>query len=157
MKNKLCKLSDEFYKQFDRNQFRELLFKKGRPFNCIVIEYGKMFICVPYRTNINHSNAYKFRHSKRSQNNQSGLDYSKLVILENEKYVDFKNVIVDLDEYKETLKKQKVIENAVMQYIKVYWKHKTGKKRLSKKSYSQKYRFSTLKYFNKEILKLFKN
>lgn len=44
----------------------------------------------------------QFKNSIRSRKSKSGLDYSKMVIIENSDYLSTQNAVIDTDEYKET-------------------------------------------------------
>ena len=70
------------------------------------------YICVPYRTEITHSYAYHFRKSARSRKHHSGLDYSKLVIIDKPEYIEDKIVKLSTKEiyYFET------VDNKVFSY-----------------------------------------
>ena len=61
------------------------------------------FICVPYRSEITHSYAYHFRKSARSRQHKSGLDYTKIVIINKSEYIDTEDAFVDKDEFNETM------------------------------------------------------
>ena len=76
----ILKLTDAFYNTYSKEEYPELLLKSGRSYNCLLIEshYG-YFICVPFRTNIRHKNAFLFTNTKRSKKYASGLDYSKII------------------------------------------------------------------------------
>lgn len=80
-------LSPKFYRDYPETKYVELMRKQDRPYNCLLIQshYG-YFICIPYRTEINHKYAYKFKRSKRSKMHKSGLDYSKIVIVQNKEF-----------------------------------------------------------------------
>ena len=61
----ILKLTEVFYNHYLKELYPELLLKTGRSYNCLLIEshYG-YFICVPYRTNIHHQNAFLFKGTK---------------------------------------------------------------------------------------------
>ena len=96
-------LSHQFYKDYPDPPYRELMRKNKRPYNCLLMQssYG-YYICIPYRSHINHKYAYKFKNSIRSRKSKFGLDYSKMVIIENSDYLSTQNAVIDTDEYKET-------------------------------------------------------
>ena len=99
----ILKLTEVFYNHYPKELYPELLLKTGRSYNCLLIEshYG-YFICVPYRTNIHHQNAFLFKGTKRSEHFSSGLDYSKIVIVNEPDYIDSKSSIIDKDEFLKT-------------------------------------------------------
>ena len=100
----ILKLTDDFYKEYPNPPYVEIMKKQQRAYNCILFQthYG-YFICVPYRTEISHKYAYHFKNSKRSIRHKSGLDYTKIVIITNTKYIDIKDALIDKDEYNAVL------------------------------------------------------
>ena len=70
-------LTEQFYEDYPNPPYEEIVRKDARPYNCLLIQshYG-YFICIPYRSHVNHKYAYKFKNSKRSIRNKSGLDYT---------------------------------------------------------------------------------
>ena len=99
----ILRLTDQFYSSYPNPPYKEILEKKQRAYNCILFQsHYDYFICIPYRSEIKHTYAFRFKHSKRSQMHRSGLDYTKLVIISKPEYVDCKNAIIDNDEYKLT-------------------------------------------------------
>lgn len=145
-------LSKKFIDDYPASSFPELMHKQCRPYNCLLIEtHDGYFICVPFRSNINHNNAYFFKRTKRSKISKSGLDYSKLLIIKDNKYFDSKKAIVDNDEYAETIKNINKIVREVLDFVDKYVAHISGKKVLDKREFERKYKFSTLKYFHEEL------
>lgn len=90
--------------------------------------YG-YFICVPYRTEISHKYAYHFKNSIRSRMHKSGLDYTKIVIIADAKYIDTQDALIDKDEYNETMVNLEKIKSEALAF----------------------YMFSPLKYFHTEM------
>lgn len=81
-------LTQQFYEDYPAPPYKEIARKNNRPYNCLLIQshYG-YFICIPYRSHINHKYAYKFKNSVRSKKVKSGLDYSKIIIISDSKYI----------------------------------------------------------------------
>ena len=145
-------LSDKFIKDYPLSDYPELMYKQGRPYNCLLIDsHDGYFICVPFRSNINHSNAYMFKRTKRSKITKSGLDYSKALIISKTAYFDSKKAVVDDDEYTETVQNINKIANDVLRYVDNYVAHIVGEKILNNREFDRKYKFSTLKYFHLEL------
>ena len=149
------RLTDDYYSYYDREIFPELLTKVERSYDVIVFELEILkncFIAVPFRTKMRHKNGYHFRFSKRSKQHQSGLDYSKIVII-HKTYLHFigKPSIVDLDEYVELQKNRDKIHKNIEEYIVNYIKHVTGVTILDVNKFEREYRFSTLQYFHSEL------
>lgn len=93
-----------------------------------------------------------FQNSVRSQRDRSGLDYSKIVIISDSKYLGATDAIVDKDEYNETRNNIEYIKNDAQRYIDDYVGYLMGTvKKTDKKKFSRIYQYSTLQYFHKEL------
>lgn len=148
-KYNIYELSDEFYKYYNANDYPELLRKKDRPYSVFLLKYSNnIMIAIPFRTNINHSNGYIFNTDSHGIN--SGIDYSKLVIIKEQKYLG-SLAIVDSNEFKELTKKSNIIIKQAVNYVNNYCEHINGLKVMSKKNFFRKYGYSTLKYFHNEL------
>jgi protein AbiQ len=78
----ILKLTDSFYQHYPNPPYKEMLKKQKRAYNCLLFQtHYNYFICIPYRSEITHSNAYLFRKSNRSKKHKSGLDYTKILII----------------------------------------------------------------------------
>ena len=148
-------LSSKFINDYPLTTYPELMYKAGRPYTCLLIEtHEDYFLCVPFRSSINHNNAYHFKGTKRSRRSKSGLDYSKTVVIRDSDYIDSTNAaVVDNDEYNEMMKNLSKIVKEVNDYVNGYINHKNGSNVLHTRDYQRKYGFSTLPYFDK-ILKV---
>lgn len=146
-------LTNQFYSDYPDPPYRELMRKNKRPYNCLLMRssYG-YFICIPYRSHINHKYAYKFKNSARSRNSKSGLDYSKMVIIHNFDYLSTQNAIIDSDEYKETRQNIEHIKNDITKYINEYIDYvRLPDPNQAPKKLKRKYMYSTLQYFHREL------
>lgn len=150
--NQILHLTDKFYQKYPSDEYNEILIKNERPYNCLLLQssYG-YFICIPYRTEISHKYAYKFTSSERSRRHKSGLDYTKIVIISENEYVDDHSALIDSDEYKETMTHIKRITREANKFVEDYIKHCKGEQILHPSEYNRRYRFSPLKYFHKEL------
>lgn len=145
-------LSTDFYNDYPSDQYKEILDKSNRSYNCLLIDTNSdYFICVPYRSEIKHENAYKFSGTKRSRKHHSGLDYSKIIIVKNENYLSDSVALVDNDEYNETVVHINQIVQESSKYVNDYVLHLKGISVLHNREFSRKYQFSTLKYFHEEL------
>lgn len=151
----VCRLTEDFTKDYPLSQYPELMYKIGRPYNCLLVDVhlDDYFIFIPYRSHIRHNNAFKFRGTQRSKENQSGLDYSKIVLISKYEYGTAKNTVVDQDEYNETRKNIQKIATDAVAYIDDYVNHCNGTKVLHPKEFDRRYKYSTLPYFH-DLLKL---
>lgn len=110
-------LTDKFYNDYPPSSYPEIAHKNTRPYNCLLIQskYG-YFICIPYRSHINHKYAFRFRTSQRSRKSKSGLDYSKIIIITNSDYIRENDAIVDKDEYNETVSNIELIKKGTVNW-----------------------------------------
>lgn len=144
----ILRLSNSFYADYSAVQYPELLKKAERPYACLMINIRDYYICIPYRTHIDHSNAYHFRYSARSKNNKSGLDFSKIAIVNNCEYIDKTPALIDKDEYNETMINIDKIVSDSQKYIDCYIAHISKTKPIHEKEFLRKYKYSTLPYFH---------
>jgi len=124
--------------------------KQGRPYTCLLIDsHDGYFICVPFRSSIRHNNAFLFKGTARSKQSLSGLDYSKIVIISNDDYIDsVSTAVIDQDEYNEMMVNLQQIVTEVLDYIDTYINHINGISPLHPRQFARRYRFSTLAYFH---------
>ena len=148
----ILRLTDDFYNTYPRTKYKEILEKQDRPYNCIIFEVSSnYFVCIPYRTEINHKYAYHFRNSERSIKHKSGLDYTKMVIINDIKYLDCVQAVVDKDEYIETVTNIERIKEESFDFLKKYIEHVKGDVALHKAEYRRRYQYSPLQYFHREL------
>lgn len=148
----VLKLTEKFYNDYPNPPFIELMTKQARSYNCLLIQtHYDYFICIPYRTEIRHKYAYKFTGTKRSIKHKSGLDYTKIVIINNLEYIDRKDSLIDKDEYNETIIHMDTIVDNAVKYVEEYVNHCNHIKELHDREFSRKYNYTTLKYFHKEL------
>ena len=148
----ILKLTDVFYNAYPNPPFKEILKKKQRAYNCLLFQtHYDYFICIPYRTEISHPYAFHFTTTVRSKEHKSGLDYSKIVIIEKTDYIDSTDAIIDKDEFNETMVNLERIKREALNFVEEYVTHVKGIKELHKREFERRYRFSPLKYFHKEL------
>ena len=150
--HQIYSLSDMFYNTYPKEQFPEILEKKDRPYNCLLIETSyDYYICIPYRSLIVHENAYFFTETERSRRTRSGLDYSKMVIIKDTEYFNDSPALIDNDEYRETIRNINTIMKDAKEFVNEYLKYKRGTSTLSSSVLRKKYYYSSLKYFHEEL------
>ena len=148
----ILKLTDAFYKAYPNPPYIEILKKKQRAYNCLLFQtHYNYFICIPYRTEISHRYAFHFTNTLRAKKHKSGLDYSKIVIIEKSEYIDSTDAIIDKDEFNETMVNLGRIKKESLNFVEDYIAHMKGEKPLHKKEFDRGYGFSPLKYFHKEL------
>lgn len=146
---KIYQLSEAFLRAYPSAEYPELMYKRGRPYSCLLIDLHMEYrICIPYRSSIHHKNAFLFTGTERSRRTKSGLDYSKMVLIREDSYLDDRNVVVDQDEYRETIQNIRKIAGQAVDYLDGYIHHVDGTKPLHPKNFARKYQYSTLPYFH---------
>lgn len=148
----ILQLSNEFYSYYTHDKYPELLLKDKRSYTCLLIDlHYDYYICVPYRSEIHHNNCFKFKKTERSKNHSSGLDYSKIVIITDDNYLNNDNSVIDSDEYQKTVDNIDKIVNQVDIYVSDYVSHCNNTKVLHKREFDKRYKYSTLRYFHEEL------
>lgn len=152
MKNKqIYQLSKQFYDDYPQNRFPEIEQKQDRPYTILILKITDgIKIGVPFRSHIAHQNAYHFQTSKRSEISRSGLDFSKMIILDELKYIG-ETTQIDRDEFTEYKKNVATIQQAATKYLIEYCNHHKGVKKLGKNKYKNAYKYTTLQYFHREL------
>ena len=83
---------------------------------------------------------------------KSGLDYSKIVIVQKKEYLENFDAVVDRDEYKETRDNIEYIKKDAQAYIDDYVNQISGNlQKYDEKEFQRIYNYSTLQYFHKEL------
>lgn len=141
-------LSKNFYNDYPHEDFKEMTLKESRPFLVLLIKIKDLTFAIPFRSNVKHDYCYKFKNSNRDTKTTTALDFSKAIIITNEKYLE-NTAIIDKKEYIELSSKFYFIfhkfEKFVYKYIKTIsnsQKHLYEYKRMS---------YCTLQYFHKEL------
>ena len=143
-KLKFVFLSDDFYKDYDTNTYKEILKKDSRPYVMFIIKIDNIDYAVPFRTNINHKFAYFTNPPKKC-----GIDYKKAIVVTKSNYLDeSKYVLVNQREYINIRENEDVIIKEFKDYLK---KYKKAIKKLSVKRNYEICKFSSLEYFHKEM------
>lgn len=144
----ILQLTDKFYQDYPNPPFIEILKKKHRAYNCLLIPADGYLICIPYRSNILHPYAYHFTSSKRSRSNKSGLDYTKIVIIQNRDYLSGSVAVIDNDEYNETVLHIEQIVSKACCFVDDYILHMKGIHLLHNREFARRYQYSPLMYFH---------
>lgn len=139
-------LTQEFYNE--NSEYKEISQKELRPYILFVVCYNNFDFGIPFRSNISHSYSYK-----TSSENNTGIDFTKSVIVFEEKYIDkAKKPKLRPDEYKKIIGKEYFIREKFIKYIenykKAYEKIKNGTAHIRDIQFCK---FSTLQYYHKEI------
>ena len=144
------RLSNTFYDRYDRSAFPEILSDRKRPYNVIIKDdlHG-LYICIPFRTNVGHRNCFRLPVSIK--NTKPALDYSKVILIEDPTYIDTSNIEVDRAQFTDVLNNISKITADITSYIRDYIDFIKGIKNISLRQFTNRYSFSTLPYFSKEL------
>lgn len=147
---KLNYLSEEFFNKYNSSEYTEIENKNNRPYMVILVNIQNNTFAIPFRTNIPHNNCYKFKNSSRLTNSVTGLDYTKAVIVNDDKYIG-DAARIDDKEYVELNKNYHFIIKQFRKFVLDYIKFINGKQ----SHYAEKkFRYTTLKYFENELLNI---
>ena len=144
----ICKLSSAFFAAYPLSEYPELMQKDARPYMCLLVRSADYYLCVPFRSCIQHKFAYHFTGTVRSQKTKSGLDFKKTVVIKDASYIETNSVVVDNDEYTEMMVHIQRIVNDACAYVLDYINHIKGTKVLHEREFSRRYQYSTLPYFH---------
>lgn len=148
----ILQLTERFYNAYPNPPYKEIMKKHSRAYTCLLFQTNyDYYICIPYRTEISHPYAYHFKKSVRSRKHKSGLDYSKIVIINKNEYIDSHDALVDKDEFNETMIHLKKIKEDALSYVEIYVKCKKNEFMIHPREFDRRYKYSTLKYFHKEL------
>lgn len=148
----ILKLTKAFYKDYPNPPYKEILNKRQRAYNCLLFQsHYDYYICIPYRSEISHKYAFHFSKTKRSKQHKSGLDYSKIVIISKNEYIDSVNAIIDKDEFNETIINLNRIKREALKFVEEYVAHVNKTSELHECEFTRRYTYSPLKYFHREL------
>ncbi|MBO5037293.1 MAG: hypothetical protein J6B51_01670 [Clostridia bacterium] len=140
-------LSESFYIKYNPTEYTEIEHKLQRPYIVLLIEIDNNTFALPLRTNVKHSNCYKFQYSSRPTDSITGIDFSKAVIVNEQEYIG-EPAEIDNKEYVELNDRISFIVSKFRTYLKGYYTYVSGK---ANEYQAKKYQYTTLKYFHKEL------
>ena len=141
------RLSAAFYAHFGHCE--EILTKEERPYYVLILELDGLTYAIPLRSHITHSYCYI---ASKSTEQISGLDYSKAVIItDSAKYIDSATVTIRQHEFNVLKKQEYLIKKQFSSYVKTYKKEIQRRFKNPTLPISSICRYSTLKYFHKEL------
>ena len=138
---KIRLLSTLFYERYSNNP--EILSKQNRPYLVLLVEYRGLHSAIPFRSNIQHTHAYKFQGTS-TKRQSSGLDFSKSVIIFHDDEIGIP-AHIDSKEHTEILKRYDFIIEKFQRYIEAFIEG------LKQEPLQPKYKLSSLTYY-KELL-----
>ena len=143
----LNKLSMDFYTNYPATQYAEIEYKPSRPYVVMVIEIDGNKFALPLRTNIRHNYCYKFKNTGRDTQSSTGIDFTKAVIVNDEKYIGAPTTI-DNKEYVELMNKFYFVIKKFRNYLQGYIDYRRNG---GNEFTVRKYKFTTLQYFESEL------
>ena len=142
-----CRLSSAFYTQFA--QCDEILTKDKRPYYVFLLDIDGLTYAIPLRSHIKHHYCYI---ADISNGQKNGLDYSKTVIITDlAKFIDPAPVTIRQHEYNVLKQQEYLIKKQFSSYLNSYKKEVLRRQKNPKLPVSSLCRYSTLKYFHKEL------
>lgn len=136
-------LSPQFYERNSKNT--EILAKQNRPYLVLLLEYRGLKFAIPFRSNIQHTYAYKFQGTD-AQSKSSGLDFSKSVLIAKDDEIGMAAHLISA-ERKELLKNFRTIVEKFQAYIDDFIEG------LKKEPLHPKYNLSSLIFYRETLLK----
>lgn len=110
---KLILLSAAFYAEY--SGCPEILQKQTRPYVCLEIEIDGITFAIPFRHSITHKWAFF------TQNN-CGLDYTKAIVLSEQRFIGSQNARVDQAEFNRIKGKEHIIASGMRRFLNTYRK-----------------------------------
>lgn len=144
---KLNYLSREFYEKYKSEIYQEIEHKENRPYMVMLIEIDSNTFAIPFRTNLKHNYCYKFKRSSRETNSVTGLDYTKAVIVNDTRFIGEAARINDMEYIELDINQHKIIARFTT-FVRGYIKFVNEK---PNEHQAKKYKYTTLKYFHKEL------
>ena len=141
-------LSQTFFSDYGSSEYPEIEHKPNRPYIVLTVRIGDNYFAIPFRTTMPHKNGYLFENTGRKTNGQSGVDFSKAVIVNNDAYLGA-DAKIDEIEYRELSRKYKFIIQKFETYVQNYIKVATGA--IVDTYVAKRYQYCTLQYFHKEL------
>lgn len=142
--NNFIFLSQDFYNDYPTTKYPEIEQKSNRPYVQVIININNTIFAVPMRSNINHPHALL-----TDRINKCGLDFSKTVVITNDKYIDkTRTPFIRPNEFNALRGKEYRIKQKLIKYINDY---KAAKNDSSLPFAYEIISNSTLQYFEKYI------
>lgn len=122
---------------------------KVRGYGIVVIEINDLRFAIPLRTNIRHSACYITVTSSNPGVKGKGLDFSKALLITDDKYISNQVFKIDSSEHKRLLDKEHFIRQKFSKYVSKYVD--AYKKADNNILSSFEYRFTTLCNYHAEL------
>lgn len=143
-KKRFIFLTDEFYQAYPSELYPEIEQKHNRPYIQVYVEINGIQYAIPLSSEIHHPHVLW-----TDKKNHCGVDFSKAVVITDEKYIDMlTEPHIRENEFNALRGKDYKIKVKMEKYIEEY---KKAKQDLGKKHNQNLVKYSTLQYFEKEI------
>lgn len=143
-------LSQDFFNDYPNNNYPQIECKQNRPYIHVIFTISNITVCLPLRSNIVHPHAY-FTDRK----NKCGVDYSKAIIIINQKYINKNiNIRIRSNEFKKLIGKEYIIKKQFLKYVELYL---DCKRNINTPHKDDILNFSTLQYFENYLSILLKD
>ena len=136
-------MSNDFYNDYPSTKYPEMEQKTNRPYIQVYVEIDGVQYAIPLRSDINHPHVLW-----TDKENHCGIDFSKAVVISEERYIDATNPHLRQNEFDALRGKDYKIKTKMKKYIE---KYKKARQDLSKPINQKLVRYYTLQYFEKEI------
>lgn len=146
--SKICLLNETFFEKYPSSKYPEIEFKENRPFLVLLIELDNNIFAIPFRTNVKHKYAYKFKKSNKLPKNKPALDFHKSVIITDD--MVGKLATIDEKEYLELKEKESEIIESFKKFLNHY-KEVIKNPKENTYDYNNFKKYSSLQYFHKEL------
>lgn len=153
-KIKLHQLTQDFYDEHSHLQEVEdkkrdgTFSNKGRGYGILMVKVKGYKFAIPLRSKMKHKENFTTKiYKENGQNLRKGLDYSKAVIITDERFVSLTSFKIEQDEFLKIVKAENHIIQAFEKYVDRYVKaYNAGDSNILKR-----YRYSTLKNYHTEL------
>ncbi|CDM88562.1 type III toxin-antitoxin system TenpIN family toxin [Xenorhabdus bovienii] len=152
---KLRKLDQAFYDENTHliqaldNEDGKWISGKTRGHGIVVININKLTFAIPLRTSIKHNAAYITQKSNQKGVKGKGLDYSKALLIINQKYISDEIFLIPPEQHKNIQGKEFFITRKFEKYVEKYIK--AVKNRDRHVLNSLEYRFTTLQNYHNQL------
>lgn len=143
-KKRFIFLSEEFYKDYPTEKYEQIEQKLTRPYIQVIVDIEGVQFAIPLRSKIYHPHVLW-----TNKKEHCGVDFSKAIVINDEKYIDCKrDPHIRNDEFDALRGKDYKIRQKMIKYIEDY---KEAKKDLSVHINEMLCHCSTLQYFEEYI------
>jgi protein AbiQ len=141
------RLTAAFFAEF--GQYEEILTKEERPYYVLLLELDGLTYAIPLRSHIKHPYCFI---ADNSAGQNSGLDYSKAVIITNStQYIDPAPVTIRQHEFNVLKQREYLIRKQFSTYVATYKKEIRRRMKNPALPVSALCRYASLKYFHNEL------